>query len=183
MTAARRERLSLDDAQILRLESAPIKGHTGKVLVLAPDSEGRALSPARLRDRVAERISAFPRLSQRVEEPRLGLGPVDAIRAIRASGGLPSLAHFAEAPDHLGFLRELVDAGLGGLEVHYRAYDLETVRTLRAIAGELRLVMTGGSDYHGDREAYDEAHAELWFPSELEGQLREGLGTAAGSAV
>ena len=44
VTAARRERLSLDDAQILRLESAAIKGHTGKVLVLAPDSEGRALS-------------------------------------------------------------------------------------------------------------------------------------------
>jgi len=74
VTAARRERISLDDAQILRLESAAIKGHTGKVLVLAPDSEGRALSPARLRDRVAERISAFPRLSQRVEEPRLRLG-------------------------------------------------------------------------------------------------------------
>jgi predicted metal-dependent phosphoesterase TrpH len=111
-------------------------------------------------------------------EPRLGLGPVEAIRAIRASGGLPSLAHFAEAPDHLGFLRELVDAGLGGLEVHYRAYDLETVRTLRAIADDLHLVITGGSDYHGDREAYDEAHAELWFPSELEGQLRDGLGAA-----
>jgi hypothetical protein len=111
-------------------------------------------------------------------EPRLGLGPVDAIRAIRDSGGLPSLAHFAEAPDHLGFLRELVDAGLGGLEVHYRAYDLETVRTLRAIADDLRLVITGGSDYHGDREAYDEAHAELWFPAELEGQLRDGLGAA-----
>ena len=74
VTAVRRERLSLDDAQILRLESAAIKGHTGKVLVLAPDSEGGALSSARLRDRVAERISAFPRLSQRVEEPRLRLG-------------------------------------------------------------------------------------------------------------
>ena len=74
MTTARRERLSLDDAQILRLECEAIKGHTGKVLVLAPDSDGRALSVARLRERVAERMSEFPRLSQRVEERRLGVG-------------------------------------------------------------------------------------------------------------
>ena len=111
-------------------------------------------------------------------EPRLGLGPIDAIRAIRSAGGLASLAHFAEAPEHIPFLRELIDAGLGGLEVHYRAYGLETVRSLGRIADELRLVATGGTDYHGDRETYAEAHAQLWFPTELEGQLRDGLGAA-----
>jgi diacylglycerol O-acyltransferase len=74
MSPAKPERLSQDDAQILRLESAAIKGHTGKVLVLAPDSAGKDLAPAALRERVAERIGRFPRLSQRVVEPRLGLG-------------------------------------------------------------------------------------------------------------
>ena len=74
MTNAKRERLSQDDAQILRLESPVIKGHTGKVMVVAPGSDGRALSVERLRDQVAERMAAFPRLSQRVEEPRLRLG-------------------------------------------------------------------------------------------------------------
>ena len=74
MGTATRERLSMDDTQILRLESATIKGHTGKVLVLAPDSGGAPLSIPRLRDRVGERIAAFPRLGQRVEEPRLRLG-------------------------------------------------------------------------------------------------------------
>jgi predicted metal-dependent phosphoesterase TrpH len=108
-------------------------------------------------------------------EPRLGLGPIEAIRAIRASGGLASLAHFAEAPEHLAFLRELVDAGLGGLEVHYRAYELETVRALDRIADDLRLVKTGGTDYHGDRETYAEAHAQLWFPPEPGVAVREAL--------
>jgi diacylglycerol O-acyltransferase len=70
----RRERLSFDDAQILRLESATIKGHTGKVLVLGADSEGEPLAPEKLRNRVAERIGAFPRLSQRVAMPRLRFG-------------------------------------------------------------------------------------------------------------
>jgi diacylglycerol O-acyltransferase len=74
MASAVRERLSVDDAQILRLESAAIKGHTGKVLILAPDSEGRPLSVPELRRRVGERMGAFPRLEQRVEEPRLRLG-------------------------------------------------------------------------------------------------------------
>jgi diacylglycerol O-acyltransferase len=74
MGRATRERLSQDDAQILRLESSVIKGHTGKVLVIAPGSDGRALSVERLRDQVGERMAAFPRLSQRVEEPRLRLG-------------------------------------------------------------------------------------------------------------
>ena len=74
MGKATRERLSQDDVQILRLESPVIKGHTGKVLVIAPGSDGRALSVERLRDQVGERMAAFPRLSQRVEEPRLGLG-------------------------------------------------------------------------------------------------------------
>jgi len=51
-----------------------IKGHTGKVLILAPDSAGNPLSVPQLRDRVSERMVPFPRLSQRVMEPRLRLG-------------------------------------------------------------------------------------------------------------
>ena len=74
MSATARERLSVDDAQILRLESQAIKGHTGKVLILAPDSAGRPVPVPKLRERVSERMSAFPRLGQRVVEPRLGLG-------------------------------------------------------------------------------------------------------------
>lgn len=74
MSPATRERLSVDDAQILRLESAAIKGHTGKVLILAPDSQGHPASASRLRARISERMGTFPRLSQRVAEPRLGLG-------------------------------------------------------------------------------------------------------------
>jgi len=107
--------------------------------------------------------------------PRQGLGPTEAIKAIRAAGGLTSLAHYAEAPDHLLWLRALVDMGLNGLEVYYRAYDQETVATLRGIAEDLRLVMTGGTDYHGDRETYADAHADLWVPPEVETGVRAGL--------
>src|SRR5215213_5538825 len=84
MSPATRERMSVDDAEVLRLESAAIKGHTGKVLILAPDSAAKPLSVPALRTRVGERMGTFPRLVQRVEEPRLGLGrpvwaPVDYV--------------------------------------------------------------------------------------------------------
>jgi len=107
--------------------------------------------------------------------PRQGLGPREAIRAIRDAGGLTSLAHYAEATDHLLWVRALVEMGLNGLEVFYRAYDQDTVAGLRRIAEDLRLVMTGGTDYHGDRETYAEAHAELWVPPEAVSSIREGI--------
>jgi 3',5'-nucleoside bisphosphate phosphatase len=109
--------------------------------------------------------------------PRQGLGPRDAIRAIRDAGGLASLAHYAEAVENLDWVRKLVDMGLNGLEVYYRAYDQETVASLRQIASELRLAMTGGTDYHGDRETYAEAHSQLWVPPEV----GEAMGSSARS--
>jgi WS/DGAT/MGAT family acyltransferase len=95
VSAAARERLSVDDAQILRLESQVIKGHTGKVLILAPDSQGDPVSAPKLRERVAERMGSFPRLGQRVVEPRLRLGRPAWVEA----EGIDLDWHIAE-PDH-----------------------------------------------------------------------------------
>ena len=115
--------------------------------------------------------------------PREGLGPRDAIAAIRSAGGIASLAHYAEAPDNLEFLRELIDLGLNGLEVHYRAYNLPTVTTLKQIATDLRLLPTGGTDYHGDRETYAEAHAQLWIPDEIAEGVRSTVDAASAPAA
>jgi 3',5'-nucleoside bisphosphate phosphatase len=107
---------------------------------------------------------------------RQGLGPRDAIAAIRAAGGLPALAHFADAPSRRDLVAELIDAGLGGLEVHYRHFDAATVAEMAKLAAELRLVPTGGSDYHGDNETYAEAHATLFVPDEDATALFAALG-------
>ena len=64
-------------------------------------------------------------------------------------------------------MRELVAAGLRGLEVYYRTFDAATVAAVGAVASELGLIATGGSDYHGDVGTYAEAHASLWVPPDV----------------
>ncbi|MFL5756055.1 MAG: PHP domain-containing protein [Chloroflexota bacterium] len=106
---------------------------------------------------------------------RSGLGPEDAIRVIRAAGGLPVLAHFREAPQRMDLLRELVEVGLAGLEVYYRSFDQLTVSIVGDVASRLGLLATGGSDYHGDLGTYAETHRTLWVPPEIGSTLTSRL--------
>jgi predicted metal-dependent phosphoesterase TrpH len=111
--------------------------------------------------------------------PRDGVGPRAAIGAIREAGGIPAIAHFGDAPARLDLLRDLQSIGLAGLEVYYRGFGVETVTALEATARTLGLLPTGGSDYHGDRESYPEAHASLWVPLEVGLELQAALGREA----
>ena len=99
--------------------------------------------------------------------PREGMGPREAIAAIRDAGGIPVLAHFSEAPDQVPLLRELKGLGLAGLEVYYRTFLPDTVEAVGAVAAELGFLATGGSDYHGDLMSYAEAHASLHVPDQV----------------
>ncbi len=88
--------------------------------------------------------------------PRYKLLPADACRAIRAAGGVPSLAHPVPPDDPYSdpkrlrtFLPPLVAAGLGGLECYYSGYTAKVNRWLEALAWHFKLVPTGGSDFHG----------------------------------
>jgi len=110
--------------------------------------------------------------------PRDGLGPVEAIAAIRAAGGLPVLAHFSEAAERRSVVRDLVDVGLAGLEVHYLAWDAETVERVGDVADALGLVRTGGTDYHGDLGPYAEAIAALSIPAGVGERVRTRLARA-----
>jgi diacylglycerol O-acyltransferase / wax synthase len=60
------ERLSIDDARILRLETEAIKGHTLKVLAAGPRPDGSRIAVEGLRASVATRLDREPRARQRV---------------------------------------------------------------------------------------------------------------------
>jgi hypothetical protein len=107
------------------------------------------------------------------------MGPRAAIEAIRAAGGLPVLAHFADADRRRGLVAELREIGLGGLEVHYRHFSAATIESLAGVARDLALLPTGGTDYHGDLETYAEAYAELYVPDGIAELLHAALNRTA----
>lgn len=82
--------------------------------------------------------------------PSRRLTPVEAIRLIRSAGGLPFHAHPLTSPQFPGNLPELIAAGLAGIEAYYGEYSLEQRSTIAAIAAQHHLLVSGGSDYHGE---------------------------------
>jgi hypothetical protein len=155
--------------QLLRELGLPIDAQVAALEVGADDALGRptiarALIAAGFASSVEDAFSRIIGHGSPGYVRREGLGPEEAIAAIAAAGGIPVLAHFREAPARLAVMRELVEAGLRGLEVHYRTFDEGSVRLVGDVARRLGLIATGGSDYHGDLGTYAEAHASLWVP-------------------
>ncbi|MQA10810.1 MAG: PHP domain-containing protein [Pseudonocardiaceae bacterium] len=82
-----------------------------------------------------------------------------AIEMIRNAGGVTVLAHaYAHergptvTPEVIG---ELAASGLGGLEVDHPLHDSTARTELRALAGDLGLLVTGSSDYHGTNKTIE----------------------------
>jgi len=72
---------------------------------------------------------------------------------ILAAGGVPVLAHpgmlkLPEA-DLERLARELIGAGLEGIEALYSEHDERVRRSLTFLAARLGLVVSGGTDFHG----------------------------------
>lgn len=113
--------------------------------------------------------------------PRQGMGPRDAIDAIVAAGGIAVLAHPSEAPDHPDDVRTLRDWGLGGLEVHYRTFDWVTIQRLHDLARRLGLLVTGGSDFHGQDHDYRSIQRLTMVPDAVGEGLLEALAARTGT--
>ena len=156
---------------LLRELGLPIDAQVAALQVGADDALGRptiarALIAAGFATSVEDAFSRLIGHGAPGYVRREGLGPEAAIQAIGAAGGIPVLAHFREAPTRVDVVRDLVDAGLRGLEVYYRTFDVPTVEAVGAVAAGMGLIATGGSDYHGDLGPYADAHASLWVPPE-----------------
>lgn len=76
-----------------------------------------------------------------------------AVQMVASAGGVSVVAH-ARARKRgrllsLDYIRELSELGLGGLEIDHPDHSAEDIGVLRGLAGELGLITTGSSDYHG----------------------------------
>ncbi|MGW5099340.1 PHP domain-containing protein [Streptomyces sp. NPDC004100] len=88
--------------------------------------------------------------------PKHETDPFEAIRLVKDAGGVTVFAHPAAVkrgrtvPETT--IAKLAEAGLDGIEVDHMDHDPATRTRLRNLAGDLGLLVTGSSDYHGSRK-------------------------------
>ena len=83
--------------------------------------------------------------------------PQEALEMIREAGGVPVLAHpftlgLGPAAALKDLLRDLQAMGLAGIEVFYSDHTPEQEALYFKLAQELGLLVTGGSDFHGENK-------------------------------
>ena len=85
---------------------------------------------------------------------RYRLYPNEAINMINGAGGLTFIAHpFTWIDDERRLEAELAvlkEMGIAGIEVYHSDHNEEQVVALLRIASKLKLMISGGSDYHGE---------------------------------
>jgi 3',5'-nucleoside bisphosphate phosphatase len=125
--------------------------------IAADAARGRSVGRPQIADalvsagHVRTRNEAFDRFLQSggpAYVPRQGASPEEVIRIVHDAGGLASLAHpGVSRRDDL--LPALADAGLDALEARHSDHDAATEARYRALARDLGILVTGGSDFHG----------------------------------
>jgi predicted metal-dependent phosphoesterase TrpH len=101
---------------------------------------------------VADTREAFDRwlaTGRRAFVPRSGAPPGEVIDIVHAAGGLASLAHPGQTEVD-SRISTYVDAGLDAIELYHPDHDEEAIDRYRNLASRLKLLATGGSDFHGD---------------------------------
>ncbi len=90
--------------------------------------------------------------------PREKLDACEVIALIRRNGGVPVIAHPALINLDSYWLenriRDWKQAGLMGLEVYHSSHTQQMARVLYRLTLKLGLLVTGGSDYHGNIKSH-----------------------------
>jgi 3',5'-nucleoside bisphosphate phosphatase len=188
-TRLRIERRSRLRAMAVRMASDGLPIDPDEVLGLLPEDSpagrphlAQALVRAGVVDTVDQAFAEFLGNGRGYYLPRQDTPVENAIEMIAEAGGVTVLAHpFAYSrgatvsPQTIGKLAEL---GLGGLEVDHPNHDAATREELRGLAGELGLLRTGSSDYHGTNKTIGIGD-ETTDPEVLEALIERATGSPA----
>jgi predicted metal-dependent phosphoesterase TrpH len=81
--------------------------------------------------------------------PRIGASPEEVFGRIHEAGGVASLAH-PVLVEHDEWISGYAAAGLDALEAYHCDHDERATKHYLALAANLGLAISGGSDYHAD---------------------------------
>jgi len=117
----------------------------------------RALMEAGYVRSIQEAFDLYLRYDGQAYVPKFRFPPAEAIAMIREVQGVPVLAHpftlnLESAAALKNTLEELMALGLAGVEAIYSDHTPEQEALYLRLAGELGLLFTGGSDFHGDNK-------------------------------
>jgi len=101
-----------------------------------------------------EAFKRFLRKGAEAYVPRFLYGAEEVFSILREAGGIGVLAHPLQI-QHAGInvsnaIEHLASMGMDGIETYYPTHSKKTRTALIRTAEECDLVLTGGSDYHGD---------------------------------
>ncbi len=130
---------------------------------------------------MSQAFDQFLKKGEAAYASRFAYGAAETVSMIRQAGGLAVLAHPAQNDPDLvrlpAVLADLVSAGLDGIELYYPSHSNKVKKRLRALAGQHDLLLTGGSDYHGEvRPGTSLAGGKnIFVPPELLEKMKERL--------
>lgn len=103
--------------------------------------------------------------------PRSGPCPADVIGIINRAGGIASLAHpgLLKRDD---LIPGMVAAGLTAIEAFHSEHDAATTGRYLELASRLGILVSGGSDYHGEKERRRAAFGTVGLPRECFERLK-----------
>jgi len=138
--------LNEEETAWLYAQKSPAKPHLGKILL----ARGLGEHPEDMMGVLRRYVNAF-----KGENDRISLDT--ALRAIHHAGGIAVWAHPLGGEGHrhkppevfAPLLRDLLDAGIEGMECWYSRYDPQEIAFLRQQAAAHGLLVSGGSDFHG----------------------------------
>jgi predicted metal-dependent phosphoesterase TrpH len=95
--------------------------------------------------------------------PRIGPCPAEVIGIIKRAGGLASLAHpgLLKRDD---LIPAMIDAGLTAVEAFHSEHDGPATAHYLAFADRHGILVSGGSDYHGENERRRAAFGTIGLP-------------------
>lgn len=136
------------DVSMAEVEAKSAVGQTGRPHI------AQVLVDRKIARSMEDAFARFLKRGAVAYVPRLVLDAGRAIMLIREAGGIAVLAHPGTIDSSLRTIPEIVEqlaaAGLGGIEAYYPVHSARNQKQLSALASRYGLVVTGGSDYHGD---------------------------------
>lgn len=181
LAAQRQARLARVEAIGSRLEELGVPIAVGPLLAMAKLQPGRAVG----RPQIARAMIAAGHVRDLPEAfdrwlgdggpafvPRSGPTPETVIDVVHAAGGVISLAHPGRTKIDTR-IPSLRDAGLDAIEVYHCDHPRELSAAYAAVARDLGLLVTGGSDYHGD-STHGLRPGAVTLPSDAWERLRAG---------